>query len=210
LSPRLVVSEVQPRVEETQDLLLFFRTVRTFSERFDDRTRTFQHFQNNSCVAQMMERPVGMSTTNQVIHTYNENKAKIFTKKSLQKHKDDSFLFSHSPSSRDGYFEMGLDDSGEEVVGSSPSSLPSPVAEGEEPGGLLEAPCEEKADVQVRRVLWCCCVRVNGEVKQREACLVLTDRLLGLLFWSHDSMSANQERGKNPVSSSKYFTLIFL
>ncbi|MEQ2158135.1 hypothetical protein GOODEAATRI_009144 [Goodea atripinnis] len=58
---------------------------------------------------------------------------------------------------------MGLDDSGEEVVGSSPSSLPSPVAEGEEPGGLLEAPCEEKADVQVRRVLWCCCVRVNDE-----------------------------------------------
>ncbi|XP_047203473.1 nischarin isoform X2 [Girardinichthys multiradiatus] len=108
-----------------------------------------------------------------------------------------SDLCSRSPSSRDGYFEMGLDDSGEEVVCSSPSSLPSPVAEGEEPGGLLEAPCEEKAVVQVRRVLWCCCVLVNGEVKQREACLVLTDRLLGLLFWSHDSMSANQERGQD-------------
>ncbi|KAM4583205.1 nischarin [Fundulus diaphanus] len=101
---------------------------------------------------------------------------------------------SHSPSSRDGYFEMGLDDSGEEVVGSSPSSLPAPAVEGEEPG-------EEKAEVRVRRVLWCCCVLVGGEVKQREACLVLTDRLLVLLWWSPDCLSANQERGpeQNPA-----------
>uniref|UniRef100_A0A3B5MDJ2 Centromere protein P n=1 Tax=Xiphophorus couchianus TaxID=32473 RepID=A0A3B5MDJ2_9TELE len=33
------------RVEETRDLLLFFRTIRSFSEKCDDRTRTFQHFQ---------------------------------------------------------------------------------------------------------------------------------------------------------------------
>ncbi|XP_069567429.1 centromere protein P [Brachyistius frenatus] len=32
-------------VEESQDLLLFFRTLRTFSNRCDDRCRTFQHFQ---------------------------------------------------------------------------------------------------------------------------------------------------------------------
>ncbi|XP_071350968.1 centromere protein P [Trachinotus anak] len=32
-------------VEESRDLLLFFRTLRTFSDRCDDRCRTFQHFQ---------------------------------------------------------------------------------------------------------------------------------------------------------------------
>ncbi|XP_042074889.1 centromere protein P [Haplochromis burtoni] len=33
------------RVEESRDLLLFFRTLRTFSDRCDDRSRTFQQFQ---------------------------------------------------------------------------------------------------------------------------------------------------------------------
>lgn len=33
------------RVEDTKDLLLFFRTLRTFSERCEDRRQTFQHFQ---------------------------------------------------------------------------------------------------------------------------------------------------------------------
>lgn len=33
------------RVEDTKDLLLFFRTLRTFSERCEERLRTFQHFQ---------------------------------------------------------------------------------------------------------------------------------------------------------------------
>ncbi|XP_076599876.1 centromere protein P [Chaetodon auriga] len=32
-------------VEESSDLLLFFRTLRTFSDRCEDRCRTFQHFQ---------------------------------------------------------------------------------------------------------------------------------------------------------------------
>ncbi|XP_032370521.1 centromere protein P [Etheostoma spectabile] len=32
-------------VEESRDLLLFFRTLRTYSDRCDDRRRTFQHFQ---------------------------------------------------------------------------------------------------------------------------------------------------------------------
>ncbi|KAM4741025.1 centromere protein P [Anableps anableps] len=39
------LSSFLSRVEETRDLLLFFRTVRSFLERCDDRTRTFQHFQ---------------------------------------------------------------------------------------------------------------------------------------------------------------------
>ncbi|XP_056614072.1 centromere protein P [Triplophysa dalaica] len=33
------------RVEDTKDLLLFFRTLSTFSERCEERQRTFQHFQ---------------------------------------------------------------------------------------------------------------------------------------------------------------------
>ncbi|XP_044205842.1 centromere protein P isoform X2 [Thunnus albacares] len=33
-------------VEESKDLLLFFRTLRAFSDRCDDRRRTFQHFQD--------------------------------------------------------------------------------------------------------------------------------------------------------------------
>uniref|UniRef100_A0A4W5R045 Uncharacterized protein n=1 Tax=Hucho hucho TaxID=62062 RepID=A0A4W5R045_9TELE len=33
------------RVEDKRDLLLFFRTVRRFSDRCEDRRRTFQHFQ---------------------------------------------------------------------------------------------------------------------------------------------------------------------
>ncbi|XP_076012521.1 centromere protein P [Genypterus blacodes] len=33
------------RVEESRDLLLFFRTLRTFSQRCNDRHQTFQHFQ---------------------------------------------------------------------------------------------------------------------------------------------------------------------
>lgn len=109
-------------------------------------------------------------------------------------------FFSHSPSSRDGYFEMGLDDSGEELLCSSP---PAPVAEGEEPGGRLGEPCEERAELQIQRVLWCCCVLVSGEVEQWEACLLLTDRLFGLLRWSHGSLSANQERGKHLASTCK-------
>ncbi|KAM4583435.1 centromere protein P [Fundulus diaphanus] len=39
------LSSFLSRMEETRDLLLFLRTIRTFSERCDDRTRTFQHFQ---------------------------------------------------------------------------------------------------------------------------------------------------------------------
>ncbi|XP_041837536.1 nischarin isoform X2 [Melanotaenia boesemani] len=103
-----------------------------------------------------------------------------------------------SPGSRDGYFEMGLDDSVEE--GFLPSSLPAPVAE--DPGGHLEELHEkEEAVVQVSRVLWCCYVQVDEEVKQSEACLVLTDRLLGLLHFSHDSFWTNQDKDQDQVPS---------
>lgn len=89
---------------------------------------------------------------------------------------------------------MILGDSGEEQLGSSPSLLPAPLPEKD--GGRPEELCEKEAELVVRRVLWCCCVRVEEEVQQRGACLVLTDQLLGLL--SRDPLSANQERGNYP------------
>uniref|UniRef100_A0A3Q2CR49 Centromere protein P n=1 Tax=Cyprinodon variegatus TaxID=28743 RepID=A0A3Q2CR49_CYPVA len=39
------LSSFLSRVEGTRDLPLLFRTIRTFLDRSDDRTRTFQHFQ---------------------------------------------------------------------------------------------------------------------------------------------------------------------
>lgn len=74
-----------------------------------------------------------------------------------------------SPSSRDGYFEMSLDDSVEESVCSSSTVLTASPA---------EEPSEE--EVKVSRVVWCYCLQVTEEVEQKEACLVLTDQLLGL------------------------------
>ncbi|XP_028261990.1 nischarin isoform X1 [Parambassis ranga] len=104
---------------------------------------------------------------------------------------------SHSPGSRDGYFEMGLNDSLDELVCSSSTTLHAPVAE--EPGCHQKELCEEEEkeeEVQVNRVLWCCCVQVGEEVKQREACLVLTKRLLGLLFLAHDHTRIHQDRAQ--------------
>ncbi|XP_057181571.1 centromere protein P isoform X2 [Triplophysa rosa] len=51
------------RVEDTKDLLLFFRTLRTFSERCEERQRTFQHFQNTKDVL----KNVGNQTTRTTI-----------------------------------------------------------------------------------------------------------------------------------------------
>lgn len=45
------------RVEENKDLLLFFRTLRTFSDRCDDRFRTFQHFQVSGDNSNWQHRP---------------------------------------------------------------------------------------------------------------------------------------------------------
>ncbi|XP_015258077.1 PREDICTED: centromere protein P isoform X3 [Cyprinodon variegatus] len=44
------LSSFLSRVEGTRDLPLLFRTIRTFLDRSDDRTRTFQHFQSWSCL----------------------------------------------------------------------------------------------------------------------------------------------------------------
>lgn len=99
-----------------------------------------------------------------------------------------------SPGSRDGYFEMGLDDSVEE---SSSTSLPVPApslpVEEEEEGqqGVL---CEQ---VQVLKAVWCCVLQRKTEKDEdeqlKEGCLVLTDRLLGLLLLSRDFSLTNQD-----------------
>lgn len=108
-------------------------------------------------------------------------------------------VYDSSLGSTDGYFEMSLDDSVEELVGPSFMSLPAPTAK--EPGGHQEEQSEEKQEeVQVHRVLWCYCVQVEEEeVKQKVACLVLADQLLGLLCSSHDFTRANQNMGKHTV-----------
>uniref|UniRef100_A0A671XWY1 Nischarin n=1 Tax=Sparus aurata TaxID=8175 RepID=A0A671XWY1_SPAAU len=97
-----------------------------------------------------------------------------------------NFPHSHSAhfsslGSRDGYFEMGLDDSVEES----------------EPGGHQGELCddEEEEEAQVSRVLWCYCLQVKDEVEQKQVCLVLMDRVLGLLYLSDDI--TNQDSGKH-------------
>lgn len=97
---------------------------------------------------------------------------------------------------------MGLDDSVEESICSSSTSLAAPPAE--ERSGHQEELCdngeEEEEEVQVSRVLWCYCVQVKEEVEQKEACLVLTDRLLVLLYLSDDFNWTNQDAGKHTIS----------
>lgn len=99
-----------------------------------------------------------------------------------------------SPGSRDGYFEMGLDDSVEESVCSSSTSITCPPAE--EPvshqGELGEEEHEEE-EVKVSRLLWCYCLQVKEEVEQKKACLVLTDHLFGLLYLRDDFTWTNQD-----------------
>ncbi|XP_020486354.2 nischarin isoform X1 [Labrus bergylta] len=104
----------------------------------------------------------------------------------------------HSPGSRDGYFEMGLDDSVEESVCSSSTSLTGPSAEESIPP--QGEPCEEEeeeeaeeAEVKVSRVLWCYCLQVKEEVEQKKACLVLSDHLFCLLYLKDDFTWANQD-----------------
>ncbi|XP_034440199.1 nischarin isoform X1 [Hippoglossus hippoglossus] len=110
----------------------------------------------------------------------------------VQSHEESTELDSPSPGSGDGYFEMGLDDSVEELVCSSSMSLTVPSAE--EPGGHPGEPCaEEQEEMHISRVLWCYCLQVEEEVEQREACLVLTDRLLGILHLSNSFSWTNQD-----------------
>ncbi|XP_053724972.1 nischarin isoform X1 [Synchiropus splendidus] len=111
-----------------------------------------------------------------------------------------------SPGSRDGYFEMGLDDSVEEL-NSSPSVSHdlSPESSSNSHKELVRDNVEVGDEsLQVNRVLWCYCVEVKQEVAQKVACLVLTEKLLGLLSGSNDFTwppQSDVEGGKNPTSS---------
>ncbi|TKS71439.1 Nischarin Imidazoline receptor 1 [Collichthys lucidus] len=114
----------------------------------------------------------------------------------VQSHVEGTDVGSLSPGSRDGYFEMGLDDSVEESVCSSSTSLAVPSAE--EPDGHQGRLCKEEEgegeeEEEVSRVLWCYCLQLKEEVEQKEACLVLTDKLLGLLYLSDDFTWTNQD-----------------
>ena len=97
---------------------------------------------------------------------------------------------------------MGLDDSVEESVCFPSTSLPVPPAD--EPGGHQGELCDEEEEeeqeeeVQVSRVLWCYCLQVKEEVEQKQVCLVLMDRVLGLLYLSDDII--NQDSGKHQFS----------
>lgn len=116
----------------------------------------------------------------------------------------DSFMMFYalysSQGSRDGYFEMSLDDSVEESVSSSsPTSAALPPEEelGVHQGELCEEELEEEEEeVKVIRVLWCYSVQVKEEVEQKEACLVLTERLFGLLSLTDDFTWTNQDTGE--------------
>lgn len=86
---------------------------------------------------------------------------------------------------------MGLDDSVEESVCSSSTSLvlpPSAVLGGHQDAG-------EEAKLKLCRVLWCYCLQVEEVVEQKQACLVLLDQLLGLLYLPDDFTWTNQDTG---------------
>lgn len=99
---------------------------------------------------------------------------------------------------------MGLDDSVEESVCSSSTSLAVPPAEesSAHQGELYEEEEEEEEQLQISRVLWCYCLQVKEEVEQKEACLVLTDRLFGLMYLSDDFTRTNQDAGGHTISLS--------
>lgn len=54
------------RVEESPDLLLFFRTLRTFSDRCDERHRTFSHFQTK--YPNIVSLPAGQRSEVMTLH----------------------------------------------------------------------------------------------------------------------------------------------
>ncbi|XP_026204279.1 nischarin isoform X1 [Anabas testudineus] len=127
--------------------------------------------------------------TNKEEEEEDSEQEKTSESREVQPHVGATEVGSPSLGSRDGYFEMSLDDSAEELVCSSSMSLTAPLAE--EPGGHLGELCEE--EVKVNRVLWCYCLQVKEEVEQKEACLVLTDRLLSLLYLPDDFTWASQD-----------------
>ncbi|XP_033829936.1 nischarin isoform X1 [Periophthalmus magnuspinnatus] len=95
-----------------------------------------------------------------------------------------------SPSSRDGYFEMGLDDSLEESSSTAlPVTVPSLPVEEVQWG----VPCEQ---VEVRKAIWCICLQVKSEEEEMQlntGCLVMTEHVLGLFFLSHDFSLIKQD-----------------
>lgn len=105
-----------------------------------------------------------------------------------------------SQGSRDGYFEMSLDESVEETLSSPSPSLAANQLSGHQGEGLCAQEEEEEEakeeDVKICRVLWCYCLQVEEEVEQREACLLLCDQLLGLLFLPADSTWTGELKGK--------------
>lgn len=119
-----------------------------------------------------------------------------------------------SQGSRDGYFEMSLDESVEETVCSLSPALAANQPSGPQGEGLCAQEEEEQEeakeeDVKICRVLWCYCLRVEEEeeVEQREACLVLGDQLVGLLFLPGDSTWTGRLEGK--LSNGNLLTHIF-
>uniref|UniRef100_UPI0037E90AC3 nischarin n=1 Tax=Semicossyphus pulcher TaxID=241346 RepID=UPI0037E90AC3 len=121
-----------------------------------------------------------------------EEEEKRSESREVQPHVEGTEVEILSPGSRDGYFEMGLDDSVEESVCSSSTSPGVPPAE--EPSSHQEELCEDdEEDLKVSRVLWCYCLQVKEEVEQKKACLVLTDQLLGLLYLSDEFSWTSQD-----------------
>ncbi|CAJ1052035.1 nischarin isoform X1 [Xyrichtys novacula] len=128
-----------------------------------------------------------------------EEEEKRYESREVQSHVEGTEVEIPSPGSRDGYFEMGLDDSVEESVCSSSTGPPA-----EEPVNHQQEPCdddeeeeeEEEKEVKVCRVLWCYCVQMKEEVEEKRACLVLTEQLLGLFYLKDDFTWTNQDADK--------------
>ncbi|XP_072296019.1 nischarin [Eucyclogobius newberryi] len=101
-------------------------------------------------------------------------------------------LNNSSPDSRDGYFEMGLDDSLEESSSTSPPEEEEEEEEEEE--GIQQGAPREQAEVC--KAAWCLCLQLKSEVEAPQlnaGCLVLTGGVLGLLFLSRDFTPTNQD-----------------
>lgn len=95
---------------------------------------------------------------------------------------------------------MSLDESVEKTV-CPPSISPAANELGGHQGDLCAQEEEEEEakeeDVKICKVLWCYCLQVEEEVEQREACLVLCDQLVGLLFLPGDSTWTGELKGLN-------------
>ena len=92
-------------------------------------------------------------------------------------------LSSPSPSSGDGYFEMGLGEV-EEGSGCSGSSLGAPP-EDEPQDGATEV-------VRITQVTWCHCVRVSEVVEQCSVCVVVFVSRMGEAAYLDHAISSNQ------------------